>query len=469
MPPRSAARAAAAGPAWVSESRIIETLRDAGIDDPEVRMRQYPHELSGGQRQRVLIAIALACKPRVLIADEPTSALDVTVQRRILDHLEMLVRERGISMVLITHDLAVAAERSHRMLVLDAGEVVEQGPTAQVLAAAESPVTRRLLAAAPKLTSDGALALGRYVDETPDAEDADGPPLIWLREVSKAYRAHSSSRQPSPVTKTRGLEIADAENISPSSSGNGMIRALDNVSLNVARGQTLGIVGESGSGKSTLLRIALALTKSTTGEIEYDGQALHDLPRRKVRALRRRFQLVQQDPFASLDPRYSVGRCIAEPLAAFRMGNRRQRRARVSELLEMVGLPVDFANRLPRQLSGGQRQRVAVARALAVEPETIYLDEPVSALDVTVQARLLDTLVEIQRKLGVTYVFVSHDLAVVAQVAHHVAVLRNGRPVEVGPAPKVLRTPRTEYTRALIDAVPRGRARGVEITSSGTH
>ncbi|MGO1544463.1 MAG: dipeptide ABC transporter ATP-binding protein [Gulosibacter sp.] len=397
-----------------------QVLHDAGLDDPEQQLRKYPHELSGGQRQRVLIAIALACEPQLIIADEPTSALDVTVQRRILDHLERLVQARGISLILITHDLAVAAERSHRMLVLDQGLVAEQGPTQEVLES-RSPVVRQLLDAAPARSASGELELGRFANGEPDLAPSAAEPLIAFRGVSKQYR----------------------------------VRAVDNVQLEIPRGQTLGIVGESGSGKSTLLRIALALTQPSSGEVTYAGESLQELGPRALRALRRKFQFVQQDPFASFDPRYTVGRAIAEPLDAFRIGTRQQRRARVRELLEMVDLPAEFAERLPHQLSGGQRQRVAVARALAAEPETIYLDEPVSALDATVQKRLLDTLVAIQRDLGVTYVFVSHDLAVIARIAHRVAVMQHGRIVEEGPAPQVLHDPRAGYTQALLAAVPK--------------
>lgn len=415
------------------EHRVIQALQDAGLDSAEQRMHQYPHELSGGQRQRALIAIALACQPQVIIADEPTSALDVTVQRRILDHLELLVREQGISLILITHDLAVAAERSQRMLVLDDGRVAEQGTTQQLLTAATSPATQQLLAASPVMSAVGELEWGRYQDRKPDLPAESGPPLIALKRVSKVYRSRSN-----------GTTAADT------------VHALDDVTLDIGRGQTLGIVGESGSGKSTLLRIALSLTTPTTGGVVYDGQHLQDMPARQLRQARRKFQLVQQDPYASLDPRYTVGRSIAEPLDAFRIGSREQRRVGVRELLELVQLPVEFAERLPRQLSGGQRQRVAIARALASEPETIYLDEPVSALDVTVQSRLLDNLIDIQRRLQITYVFVSHDFTVIARIAHRIAVMQAGKLVEEGTTPQVLGSPRTAYTRELIDSVPRG-------------
>lgn len=413
--------------------RIIQTLQDAGLDSAEQRMHQYPHELSGGQRQRALIAMALACQPQVVIADEPTSALDVTVQRRILDHLELLVREHGISLILITHDLAVAAERSQRMLVLDNGCVAEQGATQQLLSAPQASATQQLLAAAPVLSTQGELEWGRYQDSTPDSPAEPGPAVMTFDRVSKVYQPRGSD-----------ATVGDP------------IRALDDVTLNIGRGQTLGIVGESGSGKTTLLRTALALTKPTSGRVCYAGKNLQDMTPRQLREARRNFQFVQQDPYASLDPRYTVGRSIAEPLVAFRIGNRTQRRARVRELLELVQLPAECAQRLPRQLSGGQRQRVAIARALASEPETMYLDEPVSALDVTVQDQLLDSLIEIQQRLQITYVFVSHDFTVIARIAHRIAVMQDGKIVEEGPTPQILGSPRTAYTKALLNAVPRG-------------
>jgi len=334
------------------DAAVIEALQQAGIDDPVARARQYPHELSGGLRQRVLIAIALAGDPDVIVADEPTSALDVTVQRRILDHLDRLVRDRGIGLIIITHDLGVAADRADRVVVLQHGEIVEQGPALNVLAAPTHPYTRTLVAAAPGLSEP--------VSPRPAPEDA--------REIVRW----------SGVSKTFPL---------PRGAATSAVQAVADVDLVARAGHTLAIVGESGSGKTTLLRIALGLETPTTGTVVFDGVDIHRAPRREVAALRRRFQLVQQNPFASLDPRFSVARSIAEPLVSFGAGDRASRRARVAELLDLVGLPADAARRRPAELSGGQRQRVAIARALAVRPELVYLDEPVSALDVSVQSR----------------------------------------------------------------------------------
>lgn len=401
------------------DAAVVEALAQAGIDDPVARARQYPHELSGGLRQRVLIAIALAGDPQVIVADEPTSALDVTVQRRILDHLDALVRERGIGLVIITHDLGVAADRADRVVVLQDGIVVEQGPALSVLAAPTEAYTRRLVAAAPGLASV----------PPPRAPEEETPVLVRWEGVVKDF----------PL---------------PAGAASTALRAVDGVTLEARAGRTLAIVGESGSGKTTLLRIALGLERPTQGRVVFDGIDVSALAWRQARPLRRRFQLVQQNPFASLDPRFSIGRSVAEPLVAFGIGTRRSRRARVAELLDLVALPQDAATRRPAELSGGQRQRAAIARALAIEPELLYLDEPVSALDVSVQDQVLRLLGRLQAELGVGYVLVSHDLGVVAQVAHDVAVVRHGRVLERGPASSVLADPSHDYTRALLDSVP---------------
>ncbi|HWI32473.1 MAG TPA: ABC transporter ATP-binding protein [Microbacterium sp.] len=410
---------------------VIEALTQAGIDDPVARAQQYPHELSGGLRQRVLIAIALAGHPDVIVADEPTSALDVTVQRRILDHLDSLVRERGIALVIITHDLGVAADRADRVVVLQDGLIVEQGSAIEVLASPVHAYTKRLVAAAPGLTS---VAPGS-TSAAPDAvapgrpPDADSPVLVRWEGVVKEFAP-------------------------PRGAASTVLRAVDDVTLEARAGRTLAIVGESGSGKTTLLRIALGLEAPTRGRVLFDGTDISSLGWRAARPLRRRFQLVQQNPFASLDPRFSIGRSIAEPLVSLGIGTRQTRHARVAELIDLVALPTDAARRRPSELSGGQRQRAAIARALAIAPELLYLDEPVSALDVSIQDQILRLLARLQSDLGVGYVLVSHDLGVVAQVAHEVAVVRHGRLLERGPASRVLNEPTHEYTRALLDAVP---------------
>ena len=411
---------------------IADYLQQAGISDPELRVRQYPHELSGGLRQRVLIAIALAGDPKLIIADEPTSALDVTVQRHILDHLTSLVRDRGISLLIITHDLAVAADRADRVVVLRHGRVVEQGRPLEVLAHPEQSYTRRLIAAAPGLAPGGVRALlaQRTVADTPVAAT-----ILTLTGVSKTF----------PINDPRRGERG--------------FNALSDVSVSVPRGRTHALVGESGCGKTTTLRIALGLETATSGSVVLDGTEISALSWRALRPLRRKAQLVHQNPYATLDPGFSVEQSIAEPLVAFRVGDRAARRARVRELLEEVGLPAGYARRSPAELSGGQRQRVAIARALALRPELIMLDEPVSALDVLVQQQILALLGDLQDRHGVSYLLVSHDLAAVAAVAHTVSVMSRGRVVEDGPIGRVFADPQHPYTRELLDAVPGGLGR----------
>ncbi|TFE32815.1 ABC transporter ATP-binding protein [Frankia sp. B2] len=404
-------------------AEVVEALDRAGLDNPVLRARQYPNQLSGGMRQRVLIAIAIAAHPRLIVADEPTSALDVTVQRRIPDHLGRLVAESGTSLLIITHDLGVAADQADRVVVMRRGRVVERGAPASILRTPRDPYTRHLIEVAPALSSTGGL-----VPRFPEAPPA--PELLRLEGITKDFR----------LPRTRG--------------GERVFRALDEVSLSVRAGQTLGLLGESGSGKTTAPRIAMGLEKPTSGRIHLDGQDITSAGWSQLRPLRRRFQLVHQNPFSSLDPRFTVGESIAEPLLSFRVGDRASRAARVRELLDQVALPAAFRGRRPIELSGGQRQRVAIARALAIEPELVFLDEPVSALDVSVQDQILLLLLRLQQELGVAYFFISHDLAVVAQLAHEVAVLRAGRIVESAPAADVLTAPTQDHTRELLGAIP---------------
>jgi ABC-type glutathione transport system ATPase component len=411
------------GPAVHAE--VLELLDQAGVPDPELRARQYPHELSGGLRQRVLIAIALAGHPKLIIADEPTSALDVTVQKRILDHLGGLVREQGISLLIITHDLAVAADRADRVIVMQHGRKVEEGEPAAILDRPREAYTRRLIAAAPRLAHAGRVVARFDVRDQPPPE-----PILVITEVSKTFPARDLRRG------TRGFN------------------ALHKVSVTVPRGQTHALVGESGCGKTTTLRIALGLETATSGSVLLDGDEIVGRSWNQLRPLRRKAQLVHQDPFATLDPRFTVAQSITEPLVSFRVGNRRSREARARELLDQVALPASYLDRLPSELSGGQRQRVAIARALALRPDLIMLDEPVSALDVLVQEQILQLLADLQAALGLSYLFVSHDLAVVAEVAHTVSVMSQGRVVEQGPVAEVFTSPRTDYTRELIDAIP---------------
>ncbi|WP_136030963.1 dipeptide ABC transporter ATP-binding protein [Microbacterium sp. PF5] len=407
-------------------ARAIELLDRVGIDDPGLRARQYPHELSGGMRQRVLIATAVALRPRLLIADEPTSALDATVQRTVLDLLDELQREEGTSILLVTHDLGVAADRAARLVVLKDGRIVEQGASDAVLAAPREPYTRQLLADAP------AFATGfRRPDAPPFLRDAaavaaENPYAIVAEGLVKEFRVAGRER----------------------------FRAVDDVSFRVRRGTTHALVGESGSGKTTTARLVTRFHRPDAGSIEVAGADVTAATGAPLRALRRRIQLVYQNPFASLDPRQHVVDIVAEPLQNFRVGGRAERRERALALLDRVALPADVARRTPRELSGGQRQRVAIARALAIDPEIVVLDEAVSALDVTVQARILELLTSLQAELGLTYLFISHDLAVVRRISHTVSVMRRGRVVEEGRTEELFHDPQHEYTRELLAAVP---------------
>nr|BFE57603.1 ABC transporter ATP-binding protein [Dactylosporangium thailandense] len=413
--------------------QVHHFLDKAGVPDPQLRARQYPHELSGGLRQRVLIAIALAGRPKLIIADEPTSALDVTVQRRILDHLGGLVREQGISLLVITHDLAVAADRADRVVVMRDGRKVDEGEPGTILTDPRVQYTRQLIAAAPRLAHGGRVEARFDVRGEPAPE-----PILTLTGVHKTFAVNDLRR------------------------GRRGFNALEDVSVTVPRGRTHALVGESGCGKTTTLRIALGLEAPTSGSIVLDGTEIAGRGWNQLRPLRRKAQLVHQDPFAALDPRFTVRQSVTEPLVAFKVGDRRERTARARELLDQVGLPAAYLDRLPSELSGGQRQRVAIARALALRPDLLMLDEPVSALDVLVQDQILRLLVELQQALGLSYLFVSHDLAVVANIAHTVSVMRGGRVVEEGPAAEVFAHPQSPHTRELLDAVP-GRAAGVRV------
>lgn len=410
-------------------------LDSVGIRDPERTLRSYPHELSGGQLQRVLIGIAIAQKPQLVIADEPTSALDVTIQKTILDLLDRLRREHGLAIVLVTHDLSLASERSDAVVVLERGRIQEYGPSHRVLTQPRSDYTRRLIGDIP------GLALDRFA-EAHRRRAVAAPEEFALRVID--------------VHKTFGH-------------GPDRTQALRGVSFDLAPGRTHALVGESGSGKSTLARIALRLLEPDAGQVLVAGQDVSHLRRKDLRAAHRNLQLVYQNPSNSLDPTFSVGRLVGEPLLRYCVGTRAERRARVSEVLAQVGLDDSFLARRIRELSGGQRQRVAIARALSLRPRTLVLDEPTSALDVTIQAQILRVLVDLQVELNLSYLFISHDLSVVRQFADTVTVLQHGQVRESGRTEEVFGRPRHEYTRALVAAIPVAVATEPEVHGSGIH
>ena len=461
--------------------RVTELLEQAGLPDGERRAKQFPHEFSGGMRQRVLIAIGLASRPKLLIADEPTSALDVTVQRRILDHLETLTKEMGTAVLFITHDLGLAAERAEQLVVMHRGRIVESGPALEILQHPQHPYTKRLVSAAPSLASariESAHARGvTHTEEefTGSAKNASSEEMIRVEHLTKEFHIRGAKGEASKLL------------------------AVDDVSFTLRRGKTLAVVGESGSGKSTAANMILHLLEPTSGKIFFDGEDTSEYSEAQLFALRRRLQAVFQNPYGSLDPMYSIFRIIEEPLKIHGYGTlayakqeiaraqatgrdpeewmtklveasdgkrtltaaekrklnpKKLREARVAELLDLVALPRSAMRRYPNELSGGQRQRVAVARALALNPEVIVLDEAVSALDVLVQNQILHLLNDLQAQLGLSYLFITHDLAVVRQIADDVVVMEKGRLVEANTTDALFDHPVQDYTRELIEAVP---------------
>jgi ABC-type glutathione transport system ATPase component len=411
-------------------AEVIRLFELVGIDRPRERLRQYPHELSGGLKQRVLIAIAFSLRPKLLIADEATSALDVTVQRRVLEVFSRLARDHGTAIIFVTHDLAVATDLADRIVVMKRGKIREDRPVNDILTHPEDDYTVRLLMeaspAAPKDTSFAA---------EPDREES--VPAIEVQRLTKSFGQ------------------GEAEH-----------RAVDNVSFAVRQGNTFALVGESGSGKSTTARMIMRLLDPDSGSVRIQGRDVTSLAGRDKRELWRTLQLVYQNPDSALDPRLTIGDIVAEPLVSFRIGSRSERRARVAELLDQVNLPASVVGSRTKELSGGQRQRVAIARALALGARTLVLDEALSALDVLTQAQILVLLEDLQRHLGLSYLFISHDLHVVERVAHDVGVMSKGQLMEVGPTAQVFRNPQSDYTRLLLDSNPGHRLRGLVAATS---
>jgi len=487
--------------AKAARERALEILGLVGVPRPAERVDQYPHQLSGGLRQRVMIAIALAGQPKLLIADEPTTALDVTIQDQILELLDELKARLGMGMLLVTHDLGVIADRADRVAVMYAGRIVERAATPALFAATRHPYAEAMLESTPTRDKDSRRPLYSIPGLPPDLsrvltgcrfaprcryaseecrleepqliDDGDGHAYACYHPRPTATVTVTVSGSPrddrDEGLRPTLLEIKNVVKEFPVAAGvfqrhARSVKAVTNVSLDVRAGETLGLVGESGCGKTTLGRMIVALEAADSGSVLFDGQELNSLKAGALRQFRRNLQMVFQDPYASLDPRKRVGSLVAEPLNIQRVGNRAGRHKRVQELLSFVGLPASATHRYPHEFSGGQRQRIGLARALALQPRLLVADEPVSALDVSIQAQILNLMRELRTEFDLTYVFISHDLSVIHYIADRIAVMYLGRLAEVGPSTAVFTTPVHPYTRGLLDAVPEpdpGRPRGV--------
>ena len=419
--------------------RALELLRQVRIPEPERRLNQYPHELSGGMRQRVVIAMALACEPRLLIADEPTTALDVTIQAEILALIDRLKRETGTAVIFITHDMAVVAQMADRVVVMFRGNKVEEGTVEEIFENPSHPYTQSLLAAVPKLGE----MTGKSAPE----------PMRLMNAPAKVD---------GPILPKSDKVLLDVKNLTTRFPVKGgffrrtvaNVHAVEDVSFQVKSGETLSLVGESGCGKSSCGRSVLRLVEPMSGEVWLDGKNIIDYDQTELRAARRDMQMVFQDPFASLNPQMKLADQVAEPLLNYGIGTAEEQREKVAQLFDRVELPRSFLGRYPHELSGGQRQRIAIARALALNPKLIIADEAVSALDVSVQAQVLNLIMELQAELGISILFISHDMAVVERVSHTVGVMYLGRIVELGPRSAIFEDPRHEYTQSLLKAVP---------------
>ncbi|MDV4143881.1 ABC transporter ATP-binding protein [Shimia sp. FJ5] len=421
-----------------AEARALELLQQVRIPEPERRLKQYPHELSGGMRQRVVIAMAMACEPRLLIADEPTTALDVTIQAEILALMDRLKRETGTAVMFITHDMAVVAQMADRVVVMFRGNKVEEGPVEEIFENPKHDYTKALLAAVPKLGEMTGTDLPRPM---------------------KLFGVEGQTLDPIPGEETPILEVRNLVTRFPVQGGLlrrtvARVHAVEDVSFTVNKGQTLSLVGESGCGKSTVGRSLMRLVEPESGHVEFDCCNVLSLSQKEMHKVRRDLQMIFQDPFASLNPQMQLMEQVAEPMRNYGTHKGSEMQDRVAHLFDRVELPRSFMKRFPHELSGGQRQRIAIARALALNPKLIVADEAVSALDVSVQAQVLNLMMELQAELGLSYLFISHDMAVVERVSHYVGVMYLGRIVEIGPRRAVFEDPQHPYTRALMKAVP---------------
>ncbi|MFD8494434.1 ABC transporter ATP-binding protein [Amycolatopsis sp. NPDC059657] len=428
-----------------ADKRAIELLEMVGIPNPPERFKQYPHQLSGGLRQRVVIAMAIACDPKVIIADEPTTALDVTVQAEILGLLRKLRDTLNTAIVLITHDMGVVADLADRVVVMYQGEIVEEAPVRELFASPKEEYTRKLLAAVPVL---GQRPEGRRLFESVITDESDAA------AIADDIRLEDSELAAVIEESAPALEIKDLVLEFPGRRGQAKNRAVDGVSLYINKGEILGLVGESGSGKSTIGRCAIRLLQPTSGSVSIAGQDITTMSNKELRPLRRFFSIVFQDPASTLDPKMTIGESVGEPLVLHKVLAGKELNKRVATLLDKVELGGHYLNRYPHELSGGQRQRVAIARALALDPQLLIADEPTSALDVSVQARVLDLFLDLQKSLQFACLFISHDLAVVDLLADRVAVMQRGKLIEVGTRDQVLHSPQQDYTRRLLSAAP---------------
>ncbi|MBB2972807.1 ABC transporter ATP-binding protein [Mesorhizobium sp. RMAD-H1] len=419
-----------------AEAEALRLMERVRIPAAKSRLNEYPHKFSGGMRQRVMIAMALACRPKLLIADEPTTALDVTIQAEILHLIRELQREENMGVLFITHDMGVVAEVADRTVVMFRGDMIETGPTEAIFAAPKAIYTKSLLASIPRLGTMGEAKAPRRFPEI-DPRTGEGIEGREMRQVAAGV----------PILNVANLSVRfDAPN--------GRVHAVEDVSFDLRPGETLSLVGESGCGKSTTGRAIMRLVNASAGSVLIDGQDVAAARARELRAIRRATQMIFQDPFASLNPRISIGSAIAEPMLSHGLRSKHEAKERVAELLEQVGLPADVADRYPHEFSGGQRQRISIARALALEPKLIVADEAVSALDVSVKAQVSNLLLDLQEKHGLAYLFISHDMAVVERMSHRVAVMYLGEIVEIGPRAAIFDNPQHSYTKRLISAVP---------------